>query len=329
MIQIEDLVSIVKITEFLHNGVDISTIDSWKGYYNPETKKIQSRISDKIPEKFVIKFDKECLELFDWPLSEYVLREGNLIVTKNAEDLTKPELDSALNMTLPILKQTMSAMKQLGLADFAGIKRKDYDEEYYRNFKELVDNWDETSVTGAEQLISKLSLKETQRSFDLLMTLSQYPEQVVKAIYNRYNTPSTSFNIKGLEAYKIIDNRLYISISPEFIEQIRDTFGDVKVVDELKYLVISRNPYDYFFCSWGSAIQSCFSLNSSCYGWYGMVPYCTTDSHFLMYLTTGKPNQTTLVRGEKINVPRMIMRCWAWLDHKGVLYLDKPYAGKD
>lgn len=329
MIEVEDLVAIIKITELLQYGVDISSIESWKVYYNPESKKIQTRISEKIPNLFAVKFDDECLKFFDWPImGEYVYRTGTKIRTINNANVEDSIKEKAIPMNLATLKQIMTAMKERNIAQFAGFKRQDYDEDYAKNYEKIIASWDSTDVSEAS-MVESLSITNTRRYFNLLMTLAQYPEATANRILKRYDTPSTSFGIKGLEAHKIIDNRLYIRLSPDVLDEIRAKFTDHSIVDSMKYLVISRNPYDMFFCSYGSYAQSCFSLNSSNHGWYGMLPYCTTDAQFIVYCTTGVPNQINLIKGEKTVCPKMIWRAWAWLGEDGKLLLDKIYYGSD
>lgn len=61
--------------------------------------------------------------------------------------------------------------------------------------------------------------------------------------------------------------------------------------------------------------------------WYGYMPNVITDESFIMYVTSGAVNKTSVISGTKFHNPQMFLRTWAYADNKGDLLIDKKYRG--
>lgn len=323
MISVEDMLNCCRAIELLHNGVDITQLDTLKQYYNPKTKKLQSRISEHIPNKFIIKLEPAVCEFLDWVIGEYLIRDGTSFKSCFERGLLSDESYINIVIDLKTFKEVMTILKRKNLTTFADIPQKDYDDEYVKMIEEQRKTFDYTNVDDAKPMIEALSNVNIRQNLEVLLALSKYPDELGNKILQAFDTVETDFEIKDFNKYKIIDKRLYIKI-PQFV---KDDITDKHYMKDFNYLVISRNPYDYYFCSWGSSIQSCFSLNSTCRGWHGIVPMSTAKGSFLVYGTSGVPNKISIINGTKWPCPRILFRFWGWLKPDGTLLSDKWYIG--
>lgn len=330
MISVEDMISISRAVELLHNGVDITQLDTLKCYYNPKTKKVQNRISEHIPSKFIIKYDTECTEFLDWMIGDHMIRSDASYKCCFDKGLLADETTVNVTVDLKTLKDVMTALRHKNFAFFSGFHPSLYDEDYNNWLEEQKKSFDDTSLEDAKPMIDNLSNSKIRQNLEVLLTFSGYEEELGNKILSAFDTPETDFEIKGFEKYKIVDRRMYIKIPPYVKNDIELTVPNAGGrLNDLNYLVISRNPYDYYFCSWGSSIQSCFSLNSTCRGWHGIVPMSTSKGHFLVYATTGIPNKANIINGTKWYCPRILFRFWGWLSDKNQLLMDKWYIGTE
>lgn len=329
MISVEDMVQICRAVELLQNGVDITAVDNLKQYYNPKTKKLQARLSEHIPAKFVIKFDDASCNFLDWVIGEFVIRNSASYNSCFSEGLQSDETTVNATVTLETLKEIMTVLYRKKFATFSTFRPSSYDPEYEKMMEEQRKNFDDTNLDDAKEMIEALSNGKVRQNLEVLLTLSQYDKALGKEILKAFDTNEIDFELKGFEKYKIVDKRLYIKI-PQFAkDDIENGTNRSGILKEFNYLVISRNPYDYYFCSWGSSIQSCFSLNSTCRGWHGAIPLSISKGHFLMYGTSGVPNKANIINGTKWYCPRMLFRCWAWLTPDNSLMCDKFYIGTE
>lgn len=314
MIDMNELVQCVRAIELLHYGVDITKLDTLKQYWNIKEKKLQSRLSDNIGD-FICQIDDDVANFIEWPLGKFFERRGQEFSA--IVDETEP-----INCTVDLdtFKKVMTILKMKQWCRFGSVPVEKYDAEYEARMKKMKEEWNYHDTSEAS-MVQELSHDAVQDNLHCLLTLCGYGKEATKAILEQYDNSPKSFEIDALKDYKVIDNRIYIKI-PQFDRDFID-----RDTSDLKYLVISRNVYDYFFCSYGSEIQSCYSLTSSHYGFYGMVALSACKGNFIVYLTTGKPNKINLINGVKWSVPRMFTRSWAWLGEDGKLYLDRSYTG--
>ena len=316
MIDTKDILECVRAIELLHYGVDITQLDTLKQYWNMKEKKLQSRLSPNV-EDFLCQWTPEVAEFIQWPLGLVFARRGQAF-TAETNAGTEP-----INCTVDLdtIKQVMTILKQKGWCKFDGINPTEYDVEYEARLKKLKAEWDYHDTSDAKEMIENLSNDTISDNLNCLLSLCEYGEEATKQILASWKDSPKHFEIETLKDYDVIDNRIYIKI-PDFDKDELDID-----VDDVKYLVISRNVYDYFFCSYGSEIQSCYSLSSTHYGFYGMVALSACKGNFIVYLTTGKPNKCNVIAGTKWYVPRMLTRSWGWLGADGELFLDRSYTG--
>ena len=315
MIDMIEMVNCIRAIELLHYGVDITKLDTLKQYWNIKEKKLQSKLSGNIGN-FICQIDDKVANFISWPLGKFFERRGQEFSAVIEE--TEP-----VNCTVDLdtFKKVMTILKIKQWCKFSNIRVEDYDSEYQARLKKMKAEWNYHDISEAS-MVQELSHDAVQDNLHCMLTFCKYGKEATEAILKQYNNSPKSFEIDALKDYEVIDNRIYIKL-PQFDMD----FIDGRDTSDLKYLVISRNVYDYFFCSYGSEIQSCYSLTSSHYGFYGMVALSACKGNFLVYLTTGKPNKINLINGVKWSVPRMLMRCWAWLGTNGKLYLDRSYIG--
>lgn len=330
---INDLVNVTRAIELLHYGVDITQLDSLTQYYNPKTKSLQSRISDNI-EDFCVKYTPEVFSYIEFYLGEYIVRHGSSFFEIFEDSLTDEE--KALNrieVGIKEFKQVMTVLKDKGFAQFAGFNQMEYDSDYQKKMEEIRKHFDYTAAPTCS-MVKELDKSSTRQNFEVLVQLCKYPYEVGEAMIKAYDKEVTDFGLKSLEKFPIIDNRMYIRISSVDKDELSKLFTNVgqplpRDLHDLEYVVISRNPYDFYFCGYGSNVQSCYSLNSTHKGWYGFMPLSQFDGTYCIYGTSGKANRINLISGTKWNVPRMLYRCWGWKSVKGELMLDRVYIGED
>lgn len=326
MIKPMELVSICKAAELLHYGVNILELESIDTYYNPKTKKLQTRISENIPD-MSFHFTEEALSFLDWNLGAFVIRNCSNYDEVFDETLTEDEKNiTCIDIDLTNLKKIMMCVRQKNWATFHNIDRKSYDEMYIKDIEESRKNYDYNNIDCS--MVKELSKDSIRQPFEVLLTLSEYPKEVGEGLLKVYDEEQNDFEIDSLKDYPIIDNRMYIKLSPFDKEELKSKCS-APWIEDVDYIVISRNPYDWYFCSYGSNIQTCFSINGENAGWNGMVPMAMSKGSYLIYATTGKANKINIISGSKWFVPRMLLRCWGWLSNDNELLLDRPYSSND
>lgn len=326
MIKPIELVSICKAAELLHYGVNILELESIDVYYNPKTKKVQSRISDSICN-MSFHFTNEAMSFLNWDLGTFIIRNGSNYEEVFDNNLTEEEQGfTCIDIDLTNLKQIMMCIRQKDWEVFSDIDRKKYDELYLKEIEESRKSYDYNNINC--QMVKELSKESIRKPLEILLTLSSYPRAVGEGLLKAYDEEQKDFEIDSLKDFPIIDNRMYIKLSPYDKEELKSKCSTLWI-DSVDYIVISRNPYDWYFCSYGSNIQSCFSINGDNAGWNGMVPMAMSKGSYLIYATTGKANKINIISGSKWFVPRMLWRCWGWLSNKNELLLDRPYSSSD
>lgn len=325
---IEEVKTVCRAIELAYYGVDIEQVDDFTKYYNPVKKCLQDKYSP-LTKPVTLRLSEDITKYINHCFGNHVIRSGKTMAYFSFDDsLEDAEKETIIDVSLKIWKQTMALLKRKGVASFTGYDIAEYDEDFKERMEKSRKEHKYTVVPDIP-MIETLSHDAVRKNLEVLLTLFQYPKELSKKILEKYDTNDTDFEIDTLADFEIIDNRIYIPLSEADIYTYSTGYG-TSLTPEMgltKYIVISRNPYDYFFCSYGSSIQSCYSLNSSYGGGYGMYPMCINKGHYLVYGTDGKCNQEAILNGKKWAVPHMTFRCWGWLSKDGRLFCDRTYVG--
>lgn len=323
----------LKAIEFMSYGVDISkltTVDDYKGYINVQTKEMISRLSPNVLN-FVWKLDAESVELLDF-FSEYVVRDGKTF--KNLSEESEEVKNVNIEVTKDMLISTMKVLYAAKVCSYLDVDPEILDDDLQRRLKEIDDAFDRLQTPSSE-MITKLTKENTKRNFGILTALAyKCKPEIRDLMLNSYDKVYTSFNLNNLKDFKVIDNRLYIPLSEADWHRIKQYFRQKgwtwdSYNEDMKYIVVSKNLYDYYFCSYGSEFQSCYSLTSDYKGWWGMLPYGTFDSHYIIYGAKETINKVTITQdNNKWIAPYMYFRCWGWTSKDGDLLVDKPYTNR-
>lgn len=325
--KLEDIKLVSRAIEFMYYGVDITSVTDFSQFYNSVTKKFQQRTSPNVKHVTVF-YDQECTDFMEHVYGPYIIRTGTNSATciRSEEHLTPEEKEVIIKVNKDMLLQTMSILYKNSVTSFSGYTVEQFDMELLKELEEEAKNWD-YSVKRSCKMMDTLTKENIRQNLEVMLTMCNYPDKVCKQVIEAFDTDDEeSFGkLKDFTNYKIIDNRMYIPLNKMdkmFIGSCSEITDNVKETD---YIVISRNPYDFFFCSWGSAIQTCFSLNSPHMGGYGMYPFSANKGCFLIYGTHGRGTETAVISGKKWKCPHMSWRCWGWLDTNGYIRLDRLY----
>lgn len=327
---LRDIKIVLRAVECLYHGLDISnyTYDDLKStYFNDKGAKVSKAVAS-VPD-FVIKFDESAMTVLDFytdtfkrQKAEYILptldldEEGNLI---------NPDITPNVVVNKDTLVSLIRVLFKAGVSKFTDLDEALVDEDLEARLKALREIFDRKDIQLHKDW-ENLSIDKLRSNFNVLVGLAyEGQDEVKKKLIETYNRPLEHFNIKNFEDYKVIDNRLFIPINEADIHELGKDFDRAKL-EGMKYIVVSKNLYDYFFCSYGSEFQSCYSLNSSHSGWYGMIPFGTFDSHFIIYGTKEVPQKTSMCG--KWWTPYMFFRSWGWLNENNELLVDKQYSNR-
>ena len=325
MISIKDLVETCRAIELLSYGVDISKLDGLKQYWNSKENKLQSKVSPNIVHDACVVLDTSVSEFLQWPIGTYFIRHDTEWFTVFEESLTDEEKAlKKIVVDLDTFKGVMKVLRIKSFATYSDIDVNTYYPEFYEELAKERAKFDCTDVTECE-LIDKLTLQKTRQNLIAMLMCSEYEDKVAKAVLKAFDNPDEDFEIPALKSFKVIDNRLYIRVPDMDREEFKSNVSSDLTADKIKYIVISRNPYDFYFCSYGSNIQSCYSINSTNFGWYGAVAMSPIKGYYMIYGTDGKCNDINIINGKKWSVPRMFFRAWGWLASNGNLMVDRIY----
>ena len=149
--------------------------------------------------------------------------------------------------------------------------------------------------------------------FEILLTSCSLSSGLTKGIYNDFINQRTFDDLPELSSYKVINSRIAIP------------FYFVK--NKVYYFVISRNPYDLFFCSWGHNISSCFSMSvKSSYGFVrGKLPYIYNNTGGICYVTSGSVSKTSWLPEHKCRAPHMYWRAFFYVDANDKIKIGREY----
>lgn len=302
--------------EMLYKGQDISKVS------------LVDSIADDT-DTFCMQFEDKAKDFAELH-NPFVYRDGRQIYLKSQSSIDDEDIDVAFTVTYDMLLATMNTLKKLQLCTYADIDEDILDPSIAERIKAIDDSWDYTKAYDCD-IKNKLKMSDTDIEIKTMLALCQYPEGLASKIYDSYKQ-TREFVLKDFKDFEVVDNRIIIPLSEADKYRMRKYFKGTKVDDRvlsMNALVISKNPVDYFFCSYGNSFQSCYALNSDMYCWYGYLPYVTTDESFIVYATTGEVMKTAVIRGQKFHNPQMLWRSWGYATEDGSLCIDKKYRGNE
>lgn len=281
---------------------------------------------DAVP--FVIAFDEQAKSLLEI-LHPYVVRSDRTYVYSEKQ-LQEEELSVDVNIPCTTLISTMKTLKDLKVCEYNNIDEEMLDPELQERFAEMDKSFDYTQAYGCE-IKDKLTIASTDTEVKAMLALCQYESELAQSIYEVCQKPR-EFVLKDFENFEVVENRIIIPFSEvdkyrmkKFLRDKGISKSDIDRLSAVNAFVISKNLTDYFFCSYGNSFQSCFSLNSGYYGWYGYIPMAMADESFILYATTGDVVKTSVISGQKFHHPQMIWRAWGYATADRGLVVDKKY----
>lgn len=319
----KDIMLVGRAIEIMSHGVDISnyTYEDFKNTYFNKDGKVVSKAVSSVPD-FCIKFDDDSLNLIG-VFSSNLLRKGSVYrLDRELEEGVTPNITVNEDMLI----STIQALYKSGASTFDDLPKELVDEEFMNRIKDLRENFNRKDNKPSDSWLNNMSIDALKRNFEIITAIAYKNQpEIRQKMYDTYVKPIKSFGIKGYEDYPIYDNRLFIPVNEADIYDICKKYEVCKeYLKGMKYIVVSKNLYDYFYCSWGSTFQSCYSIgNSSHNGWFGMIPFGTFDSHFIIYGTKEEPQKVTMMG--KWYAPYMYFRSWGWLSEDNELLVDKQY----
>lgn len=235
-------------------------------------------------------------------------------------------------LTEPVLVKIMSILYKAGVDTYEGISKQYYDEEERARIQKIKDTHNYKAVLDCA-IKNELTIANTDKEFKALLASVRYPAEVMHKIYKAYKTSLKKTVLVDFQDFEITDNRIIIPLSEYDKECILEQYAlEVEEAPEevknIKAFVISKNPLDYFYASYGNTFQSCFALNSTHNYLYGYLPTCVAPQSFICYATTGEVRKTSLIGGTKFSLPQMVWRSWGYADEEGHLLIDKKYRSR-
>lgn len=260
--------------------------------------------------QFVIAFDDKAKKLLGFEEDDkYAIREDNVWWADYEHELT-PDV----SITYEALVETIRYAYDNSLSGFKSVP-----------LEILVKDITKTDTDYSKQEID-CPLKDFSNDYELrsLIALADYPADLSEKIYAARN--ADNWVLKAFKDFPKYNNRVFIKLS-EYDRAVFQHKMDRGVAP--KYIVISKNPLDYFYASYGNSFQSCFALNSGMSCWYGYVPFSTTPESCIVYLSDGTVTDVSLLAGKKFHCPQMYLRCWGYANEDGELIVDKFYRSND
>ena len=152
-----------------------------------------------------------------------------------------------------------------------------------------------------------------KEDFEILLTSCSLSSGLTKGIYDDFLNQRTFEDLPELSSYKVLNSRIAI---PFYFDN-----------EKVYYFVISRNPYDLFFCSWGHNISSCFSMSvKSSYGFIrGKLPYIYNNTGGICYVTSGSVSKTSWLPEHKCRAPHMYWRAFFYVDAYDKIKIGREY----
>ena len=327
MLQDIELKRLGKAIEFLYAGMDITKIAAEQYSLVPSN----GSLAGAGATDFCITFDKDTQDFLQLT-NPHLYRKGRSYSNVSDKYLTDEHITSSITVSKEILFSTMKVLKDTGIDSYDKIDEVVFNPELLKELEEIRKSWDYTKALDCE-IKNKLKIADTELEFKALVALADYPQELPVKMYNAYMS-QRNFVLKSFKDFEITDNRIIIPLSKADKYDLKAYLKLKEVSSEtidsllkMEAIVISKNPLDYFYCSYGNSFQSCYALNSSYKGWYGYLPFCITDESFIVYGTSGKVVKTGIISGNKFHQPQMFWRTWGYADDNGNLLIDKKYRG--
>ena len=326
-----DFFVIMKAIELSSKGFNIATADFQElktTWWNAKTKSFQTKMTDNVPEAY-FELTDEVLSCVPFLYNNYVKRNKDKL-WESLQEL--PEGCEKTVVSLDILRNTMTFLKRYKVYNFSSIDRSLYDSEYINELNSLDVDYDPKNIP--QDFLTNLSRDSVRKNFNALTAFAymKHPRsaELMQELSDAYEH-DFDFSILGdsFKDFKVVDNRMYIPIKKSWRKLLEDKStltSESNWFDDACF-VLSKNPYDFYWCSYGSEFQSCFALNSEHGGWIGAVVNCLTPCCFMLYLTKKDSQKVSLTgEGVKYPAPFMYARAWCWLSADGNLMIDKIYA---
>lgn len=175
--------------------------------------------------------------------------------------------------------------------------------------------FDELSREKLNKIIDVFALDS--RSYDLLLKSIFSPNipEIVNKKFDISNAPQfrkeIQTNIVRLYNSKLISLNEYIVGNPK-------DYSTISTIKEGKLnnysLILSKNFYDFLFCSSTSNFTSCYSLSSDydMMAWSGIPTLYCQPNIFILYLTDGSVS-TKIKDNLNIKTPKILGRAWTYL----------------
>lgn len=316
--QNEEIIRAFRAIELLFKDIDVSKMK----------REDLSKIDKSESDTFIMAIDdklKEFLEVFN----SYVLRDKKVYSLINEEYLKKIEGKVSLTVSFDNYIDTLRLLKAAGIDAYPDIDECLLNPDFKKHMDEI-----DASFDYSQSVDCPLKSLNPLEELKALLALSQYPNGLGKEIYE-YANKEHKFVLEAFKDFKVTNNRIFIPLSEadrcrlkHFLVERKQT-DKLSMYSEMKAIVISKNPIDYFYCSYGNAFQSCFALSSNYKCWYGFVPFVTADESFIVYGTTGDVMKTSVISGTKFHSPNMLWRAWGYADENKNLLLDKKYRNSN
>lgn len=326
-----------KACDFMFHGIDISsltTYEEFKQFYSKASKKLIAVNNDNVDD-FTMELPEDVQEIFGVP-DKYFLRHGLEFITGDAESIKEEygiDVVADTVLTKDVLVGVLQLLYKNSVSSFDGIDKLLLDPEFKTKMETIDATFDYKNPQHC-QLMDDIANSKIERPFNVMCAIAEFDNELIADLMQYFKTPLQSIGIPSLSDFKVIDNRVYIPLSEadqyRYQQALKSSGRTLDDVDNsLKYIVISKNPYDYFYCSYGSEFQSCFALNSPHAGFYGMFQFATSPSSFIIYGSNGKSASTAIINGEKFKQPYMLWRTWGWLLQNGMVGIDKVYTSRE
>ena len=329
MLQDIELKRLGKAIEFLYAGMDITKITAEQYSLVPSN----GSLAEAGATTFCITFDNDVKEFLQL-INPHLYRKGRSYSNVSDKYLADEHITSSISVSKEILFSTMKVLKETGIDTYDKVDETVFNTELLKELEEIRKSWDYTKAFDCE-IKNKLKIADTELEFKALVALADYPKKLPVKMYNAYMS-QRNFVLKSFKDFEVTDNRIIIPLSKadkyDLKAYLKLKEVNSETIDSLlnmEAIVISKNPLDYFYCSYGNSFQSCYALNSSYKGWYGYLPFCIADESFIVYGTSGKVVKTGIISGTKFHQPQMFWRTWGYADENGNLLIDKKYRGSD
>lgn len=319
-----DMLLTFKTLELLTKGVDMNNLNSESdiknSYFNKDNKLI-SRLSEGV-EDFYFILDDELRQYLS--LDHKVFKRCGKYFSSIIEDLVPEDAKILKDVTKEIFLSAVQQVYLKGICEYRDLYLSEKDPDFITRNLKLDEGYDASIAPNS--MIQDLSRDKTDFYLKILLAVCYWDTpDLLKRLYE-FDKSEKDWSIlkQRYPNAQIVDDRMYIPVKPSSKQMCCEGGKDFEGCD---YIVISKNLYDYFFCSYGSAHQSCYSLSSPHRGFYGMFPMILSDNHYIVYGTKDHAQKVTVGGTEsKYPAPYMFFRTWGWMSAVNKLLIDKVYS---